>query len=525
MTRPITLFTGQWADLPFEEVARLAGEWGYDGLEIACWGDHLDVSRWDDAEYVQSRLDILERNGLRGLRDLEPPDRAGGVRRPDRRAPPRHPVGSGVGRRRPGRGAARAAEDLKDTAPVRREARRHDGQRLHRVVDLEGGRDVPAGVGRVDRRRLPGLRRPVEPDPRRVRGGRRAVRARGAPVRDRLRLLDGQAPRSRRSVTARASASTSTRRTSCGSSCDPVAFVLDFADHIFHVHVKESITNLDGRNGVLGSHLPWANPRRGWTFVSTGHGAVPWEPLFRALNAIGYDGPTSVEWEDAGMDRLARRARGAGVRAQAQRHHAARRRLRRRVLDQGRVAPPRRPTSDLEVVVRRARRTPRRGDPHDRRPRCAHPPGHMTREHDNEFRSFRQHNQWLTTLLEDTGRFRVRVIEDPRGLGAEIIDRYDVGDRRVRGARRLPREGRRLRGGDGCRAAGVRARPRQGHRVVPRLRRAGGRLGLPRGVQRHARLEADRRGRAAAAAVGRGAARHGRAAPPDHRRHQRDAGR
>jgi sugar phosphate isomerase/epimerase len=42
MTRPITLFTGQWADLPFEEVARLAGEWGFDGLEIACWGDHLD---------------------------------------------------------------------------------------------------------------------------------------------------------------------------------------------------------------------------------------------------------------------------------------------------------------------------------------------------------------------------------------------------------------------------------------------------------------------------------------------------
>jgi sugar phosphate isomerase/epimerase len=85
---------------------------------------------------------------------------------------------------------------------------------------------------------------------------------------------------------------------------DPIAFVLDFAPHIFHVHVKESITNLDGRNGVLGSHLPWANPRRGWTFVSTAHGEVPWNALFRALNAIGYEGPTSVEWEDAGMDRL-----------------------------------------------------------------------------------------------------------------------------------------------------------------------------------------------------------------------------
>jgi hypothetical protein len=52
--------------------------------------------------------------------------------------------------------------------------------------------------------------------------------------------------------------------------------------------------------------------------------------------------------------------------------------------------------------------------------------GHMTREHDNEFRSFRQHNQWLTTLLEDTGLFRVRVVEDPRGLGAQIIDKYDL---------------------------------------------------------------------------------------------------
>jgi type 1 glutamine amidotransferase len=52
--------------------------------------------------------------------------------------------------------------------------------------------------------------------------------------------------------------------------------------------------------------------------------------------------------------------------------------------------------------------------------------GHMTREHDNEFRSFRLHNQWITSVLEDTGRFRVRVVEDPRGLGADIIDKYDV---------------------------------------------------------------------------------------------------
>src|SRR5690625_3238402 len=64
MARPITLFTGQWADLPFEEVARLAGEWGYDGLEIASWGDHLEPWRAaEDDAYVQDRLDILEKNG------------------------------------------------------------------------------------------------------------------------------------------------------------------------------------------------------------------------------------------------------------------------------------------------------------------------------------------------------------------------------------------------------------------------------------------------------------------------------
>jgi sugar phosphate isomerase/epimerase len=65
MSRPITLFTGQWADLPLEEVAKLASGWGYGGLEIACWGDHLDPARWDDAEYVQSKLDLLAKYNLK----------------------------------------------------------------------------------------------------------------------------------------------------------------------------------------------------------------------------------------------------------------------------------------------------------------------------------------------------------------------------------------------------------------------------------------------------------------------------
>ena len=83
-----------------------------------------------------------------------------------------------------------------------------------------------------------------------------------------------------------------------------ISLLADFADKIYHVHAKDSKKNLNGRNGRLSSHLPWADPRRGWDFVSVGHGDVPWESCFRMLNHIGYTGPISVEWEDAGMDRL-----------------------------------------------------------------------------------------------------------------------------------------------------------------------------------------------------------------------------
>ena len=86
---------------------------------------------------------------------------------------------------------------------------------------------------------------------------------------------------------------------------DPVAFISDFADRIYHVDCKDTRMRMGGgRNGILSSHLPWGDQRRGWDFVSTGRGDVPWEDCFRALAAIGYDGPISVEWEDAGMDRL-----------------------------------------------------------------------------------------------------------------------------------------------------------------------------------------------------------------------------
>jgi sugar phosphate isomerase/epimerase len=84
---------------------------------------------------------------------------------------------------------------------------------------------------------------------------------------------------------------------------DPAAFVLEFADRVYHVHVKDSKKTLDGRRSILGSHLDFGEAERGWDFVSAGHGDVDFEAMIRALNRIGYSGPLSVEWEDSGMDR------------------------------------------------------------------------------------------------------------------------------------------------------------------------------------------------------------------------------
>ena len=84
---------------------------------------------------------------------------------------------------------------------------------------------------------------------------------------------------------------------------DSVRFVEEFADRIYHVHVKDSKKTLDGRKSILGGHLNFGELERGWDFVSPGHGDVDLEALIRALNRIGYAGPLSIEWEDSGMDR------------------------------------------------------------------------------------------------------------------------------------------------------------------------------------------------------------------------------
>jgi sugar phosphate isomerase/epimerase len=302
--RPITLFTGQWADLPFEEVARLAGEWGFDGLEIACWGDHLDPARAaEDDAYVRDRLDILERNGLEVYAIA---NHLTGQAVCDDPIDARH---QGIlsaevwGDGEPEGVRRRAAEVMKATARA--------AARLG--VTTETGFTGSAIWKTV-------AMFPPVPEAM-VEAGYQDFADRWNPILD---VFDEVGVRFALEVhpseiaydywTAKRTLEAIGHRESFGlnfdpshfiwQDLDPVMFLQDFAEKVFHVHVKESIRQLNGRNGRLGSHLAWADPRRGWDFVTAGHGHVQWEPIFRTLTAIGYEGPTSIEWEDAGMDRL-----------------------------------------------------------------------------------------------------------------------------------------------------------------------------------------------------------------------------
>ncbi|TDE95961.1 sugar phosphate isomerase/epimerase [Occultella glacieicola] len=305
MARPITLFTGQWADLPFEEVARLASEWGYDGLEIACWGDHLDPNRAaTDDDYVQEKLDLLARydlkvwaisNHLKGQAVCDDPI---DIRHREMLPDSIWGDGDAEGVRR------RAAEEMKNTA---------------RAAARLGVKTVVGFTGSAIWKYV-AMFPPVRDEI--IAAGYQDFADRWNPILD---VFDEVGVRFAHEVhpseiaydywsTVRTLEAIGHREAfglnwdpshMVWQQIDPVSFLVDFADRIYHVDCKDTKLRMtNGRNGRLSSHLPWADPRRGWDFVSTGHGDVPWEDAFRALNHIGYDGPISVEWEDAGMDRL-----------------------------------------------------------------------------------------------------------------------------------------------------------------------------------------------------------------------------
>ncbi len=312
MARPVTLFTGQWADLPFETICAKAKAFGYDGLELACWGDHFEVDKAvKDKGYVKTRWDILKAHGLKAY------------------AVSAHLVGQAVcdliderhksilppeiwGDGDPEGVRKRAAQRMIDTAKACRAfidaapeptgfpavVNGFTGSSIwHSIYAFpptdqkywqKGFDDFAARFGPIlaefDRANVNFA---LEVHPTEIAfdiaSAQRAVEAVGGHRRFGFNYDPSHL---------------------AYQGVDYVKFIRTFKDRIYHCHMKDVWWGHgNGDVGVFGGHTSFADARRYWDFRSLGHGDVKFEDIIVALNDIGYQGPLSVEWEDSRMDR------------------------------------------------------------------------------------------------------------------------------------------------------------------------------------------------------------------------------
>jgi sugar phosphate isomerase/epimerase len=301
MARAVTLFTGQWADLPLTELAEKAADWGYEGLELACWGDHLEVDKAaSDKGYCQKQLDILAKNNLQVFAishhlagqlvcDLNNDSRSDGFA-------PSNCKGNAEKKRQ------WAVETMKKTA----QAAKNLGVK---VVNGFTGSSIWHLLYSFP---------PVTEDM--IREGFAYFAKMWNPILDvfddcgvKFALEVHPTEIAFDIITARRALDAIKNRPAFGFNfdpshlhwqlVDPVCFINEFADRIYHVHMKDAALQLNGTSGILASHLNFGDAGRGWDFRSLGRGGVDFEEIIRALNRAGYNGPLSVEWEDCGMDR------------------------------------------------------------------------------------------------------------------------------------------------------------------------------------------------------------------------------
>ncbi len=302
MARPVTLFTGQWADLPLAELAPLAREMGYDGLELACWGDHMEVDKAaNDTEYCAAKLSLLKDNGLQlfsisnhlaGQLVCDPNSDG----RSDAFAPP-DCAGDSEKQR------AWAVEAMKNTARSARNlglkvANGFTGSSIWHL--LYSFPPVPESMIEDGFRHFADLWNPIL-DVFDECGVKFALEVHPTEIAFDIHTAE----RALRAVDHREAFGFNFDPSHLHwQFVDPVAFIDTFPDRIYHVHMKDAIRTLDGKSGILSSHLNFGHARRGWDFRSMGRGQVNFEEIIRALNRINYQGPLSIEWEDSDMDRI-----------------------------------------------------------------------------------------------------------------------------------------------------------------------------------------------------------------------------
>ncbi len=301
MGRLVTLFTGQWADLPFETMCKKASEFGYDGLEIACWGDHLDVFKAaTDKNYCKEKLSTLKKYKLQ-LRAISN-HLAGQLvcdLNNDRRSDGFAPVecrGDAEKKR------AWAVEAMKNAA----------------ISAKNLGIDTVCGFTGSSVWHMLYAFPPVTQDD--IEKGYKYFAKMWNPILDVYKKNDIKFALEVHPteiafdiITAKRALKALENRKEFGFNFDPshlhwqgvspVRFIEEFPDRIYHVHMKDAIVTLNGYEGILSSHLDFGTSHRGWNFRSLGRGGINFEEIIRALNKINYQGPLSVEWEDCGMDR------------------------------------------------------------------------------------------------------------------------------------------------------------------------------------------------------------------------------
>ena len=303
MARPVTLFTGQWADLTLEDLAKKAADWGYDGLELACWGDHFEVDKaLADKNYCKGRRDLLKKYGLEVY------------------AISTHLVGQSVCDHIDERHKAILPEDVwgdGDPEGVRQRA----AQKVMDTAKAAKALGVPVVNGFTGSSVWHMLYSFPPTSQAMIEAGFKDFAKRWTPILDEFKkqgirfALEVHPTEIAFDIASAQRALDAVKgHPAFGFNYDPshlgyqgvdyVKFIRVFSDRIFHAHMKDAWWGHgDGTVGVFGGHTEFADARRYWDFRSIGHGDIRFEDIIVALNDIGYQGPLSIEWEDSRMDR------------------------------------------------------------------------------------------------------------------------------------------------------------------------------------------------------------------------------
>ncbi len=300
MSRIVTLFTGQWADLEFETMCQKAKKMGYEGLEIACWGNHLNVAKAvKDDDYVNYILDTLKKYDLTC------------------KAIGTHIIGQCVGDAPDPRLNQFVSKELWDKPEEIRKWAIAEMKNCA-IAAKKLGADVVTGfTGSSIWKYLYSFPQTSE---QMIEKGFDEIVELWTPILDvfkdngvKFALEVHPSEIAFDYYSTQKLLQKFEGREEFGINFDPShliwqgisphIFLNDFMHRVYHVHMKDAAVTLDGRTGLLGSHIDFGDLRRGWNFRSLGHGDVDFEAIIRVLNAHNYQGPLSVEWEDSGMDR------------------------------------------------------------------------------------------------------------------------------------------------------------------------------------------------------------------------------